>query len=246
MSKYYIVPRPGYAVEDIELTGFNYENSLIVKISNGLWVEIHRYTPENAERYNAEPHPSFFTRRVVFDIEGRGLPLEPPIMADYAADGWDPFKQIICMLAEERAPTRKDILSYILVEKKYLPNSNYYRWYISELVDYLTNQGWLNYEDGFYTLGERSRPIGQMRIKLRDGVNPKLDQILKAIESGADTFGKVSDYMIKTLGWVEWDVVTKESAETKMRKYINYLKVEGYIREVVKDKYVVVKPLEVR
>jgi len=242
---YYIVPKPGYAPEDIALKGLNQETAQIVKYVYGLPVEVHIYTSTNAERYRAKPHPSLLKEKGIFEREGRLITLESVVFEGFLADGWCPFKQLICIIVMDRGgATKEDIISYIVEGKKYLKNTKQNREYLSKLIDYLSREAWLNAKRGFYVTGDRKMLIGKNRIAIRDGYNPILDQIMKMIESGRNTKGMLSDYMIRDIGWIQRDPITGLSAEKLLDNYLKYLIREGFIKEVEINRYEVVKPLE--
>lgn len=246
MVEYYVVPKYGCSVDDISLEGANIDNAMIVGMVGGTVVEVHPYTSLNVERYNAKPHPMFFREKGIFELGGRLLGFEPRIFSGFLASGWNPFKQIVWLFVRERgSATQEEIVEFVVIEKKYLKDKAKNRKWISKLVDYLRYQGWLNMVEGRLITGHRRLPIGGDRIAIRDGYNPVLDQMMNFIaERGTATLSELSDYMIRDLGWIERDPVTGADAGKVLRAYVKLLRREGYIKEVEKDRFEVLKPLE--
>jgi len=240
---YYIEPKPGYGPEDIVLNGLTAENAQIVKYEYGLPVEIHPFSQSNIDRYNAKPHPVLVREKGLFEREGRLITLQAVMFEGFLADGWNPFKQLICIHVTDRGgATKEDILSSIL--GRYLADTKSNKEYISSLVDYLSREGWLNAKMGYYVMGDRKMPIGKNRIAIREGYNPILDQIVKMIEAGRSTRSILSDYMIRDIGWIQYDPVLKQPAERLLDGYLSFLLRKGYIRMVGRNRYEVVKPLD--
>jgi hypothetical protein len=247
MTKYYIVPKPGYTVDDVLFQGLNPENAIIVAYTvEGAVKEVHRYNHENVERYKPELHPQFHRARKMFELYGRMITLDTGMFEGYLADGWNPFKQIICTSVEVKGMSKEDIIDLVIKRRKFLANTENNRWWLSELVEYLTAQGWLHKVFGRYIRGDRKMPIGQQRFAVKDGYNPILYQIMVRVESQPEgiTRTEIADYMIRDLGWIEHDPITRLSAEEQLDIYLNYLKEKGYIKEIAKGRFAFVKPLE--
>lgn len=243
---YYIKPRPGYSPEDIIVEGPNSRNAWIVKEENGVVIEFHPYSSTNVSRWRAKPHPSIFRREGYFDLGGRYVALEDTMFIGYLADGWCPFKQLICIAVEDRRAMGKDeLLAYIIEDKRYLKDKPYnWRW-LSRLIDYLREQGWLNAGEIGLVRGNRRMPIGKNRIPVKEGFNPVIDQMYDFIKIKKNVSkGELSDYMILDLGWIDKDPVTGASAEKILDYYIKYLLRKEYIKEIEQNRYEVLKPLE--
>ena len=192
---------------------------MIVKYTReGFVKEVHRYSEENVVRWRAKPHPQFHRVKGYFELEGRMVTLEPRIFAGFLADGWNPFKQLVCLYVLDRgAASKQDIISYIIEVKKYLKDTKHNRWWLSELIEYLRSQGWINYRHGYYVIGDRRMPIGHSRIAIKEGYNPILYEIMNSLKikgSKAD----LSDYIIGHLSWVEYDPIIDMHAEEVLHK----------------------------
>ncbi|RLI84699.1 hypothetical protein DRP07_00310 [Archaeoglobales archaeon] len=246
MAEYYIVPRPGYREEDIFNLGFNHKTVKIVKIVDGMEVESHVYDEINAKRWRARPHPVFFKRKGWVEMESRIVTFPDIFFEGFISVGWCPFKQIIYMFCDEaRATHKEEIISYIVRSKKYLRNNKHNRWWLGELIEYMVRQGWLNRRDSLILPGDRRIPIGPDRIMLKEGYNPIHYHMMRRIQySGRATRGEIGDYMIRDLGFIEYDVVLDMNSEEVLDAHLNYLEEEGYIKEVAKDTYEVIRPLE--
>jgi len=245
MSKYEIRPRPGYTIEDLILDGATFENAEIVKIVNGVVVERHPYTPWNEQRYKPKLPKELYQEVAIFS-EGRFHILEKKIYEKVLRNGCNPFKQVIVMIVSERKNvTTNEVINVILEDMKLLKNNSVNRKWLEGLIKYLREQGYLNLVEGRLELGLRKLQLGSVRIPLKEGYNPILNEMLHAIKfRGTMSKKDLAGYMIGQLGWIEPDPVTGKSARDVLEQYIRYLLRNGYIRETTKDTYEFVKPLE--
>jgi len=242
---YYIMPKPGYIVEDLVANGMNIHNTMIAKLKDGVIVEMHPYTQANVVRYSAVLHPVFFKTKYLAE-RARLISLSGAVFSGYLADGWNPFKQLIYLTVNDRgAATPKEIVNYIINDRRLMKDTKSNYDYLYKLLAYLREQGFLNMtREGYIVVGSRKPPLGTNRIMIEDGYNPILYQIMKFVEGhGRAKRSEIARYMIEDLGWIEYDPVLKMDAEDMLDLYLFYLLKEGYIYEETNGIFIVKKPL---
>lgn len=245
MPTYEIRPREPYTWEDIYLDGLNFNNAEIVKIVNGMVVERYPYTPWLEERLKPKLPKDLFQETAIF-YDGREHVIERDIYEKTFRSGCNPFKQAVMIIVDERQPiTVEDTVRAILEEWKILKNNSKNREWLRKLIAWMTREQYLVYQDGILKEGIRRLPLGAIRIPIKVGYNPILNEMLHAIKmKGTLTKKNLASYMITELNWIENDPVTGKSAMDLLDYYLKYLLKNGYIEEVKEDTYKFIKPLE--
>ena len=189
-GEYYIVPKPGYSVEDLKMKGINADNAMIVKIGPvGVIEEEHLYTPSNVSRWNARLHPSISRRLNIYDIGSRIISVPAPPFEGFISDGINPFIQIIHEFVSSRGKVTEDEIVKYIIDKKYKPNKKTCIKWIRGIIKYMRNQGYLNLKSGFIFIGERELPVGNNKYPIEEGYDP----ILKELENFIRRKGLKSD-----------------------------------------------------
>ena len=237
---YLIVPKEGYSYHDLAKDGFDFKNAKIVRIRHGIVVEEMPYTPLNAERWKAKPHPDLFRAMTVHE-KHRSITLPAPLLEGTLADGMDPFLQLIWLVVRERRGVLpEDIVNSIA--GKYCKNTRKNREILEKYIEYMRRQGYLNLVGEIVVLGDRDLPIGNNRIFIEEGYNPIEYEIWRFCKRRPSR-GDISRYMISAIRWIARDPVTGMGAEKKLDMYLKAMEREGLIRRE-DGKYRVLKPPE--
>jgi len=233
MTECILVPRPGsdlYAAVDNPRN----ENAVIFEYDGIRLVGIHPVTPDTLHRYKPKPPPAYYQREDVM----RKYPLTKSIAPGHLAAGLNPFIQLIWISVREVGEaTAHDIYRALVREHRVLPETGDSWGAVKELIDEMHSDGLLiarrggKYRTGLVPQG------GMYLIPYKPGYNPIEYQIVEFIQNhGATAREEIQEYLFRHLEWLDKPWLLDEWIKLVLKK--------GSIREIRKDWFEFVRPLE--
>jgi len=243
MPEYIKTNRLGESLDDA-IERSTSENAVILKFEGGLRKDYIEYNPLTQHMYNPKIDPRYFKRKKIVMRAGEEV-MDKDIPPDMLTTGVNPFIQIIYKVVQRGGITsNEDIVRALLNEERVFSASDKYSIGTIEGIIRHMNEGETGEGDDFYLLLHNGKvkigfdlPKSYHLVEYKRGYDPFEYHIMDTAEGrGLIKRSEIYDYITEYLEWFK--------SLSKVDMYIQKLIDKGNLKQVQKNYFRYIKPLE--